>query len=291
MKDPIQPYPIRASSQAVAEAKELQTLLLAHRYGHLRRVDVARALWPSSAARVAEKMAHRTVGRLSERGWILEVFNILGGHSLMLAKTGAVQLRARGIYARQGCDMSSITSPDFFHRMLCTCYLIRRQGQGHQSFGEHAITMGQAPARCRELQSRFHKLPDGIVVVPGAERGYEHATSAADWIQAVSSRKPYEELKRIFDLARKSGAWLDDAHTVILDRVVVLYDDRTDQGKSIKQALQRYVAAREPSDPSIHSSIWLARCNIRPPLTWCGCETVDAATLLYGGRSQTDMQE
>jgi hypothetical protein len=79
----------------------------------------------------------------------------------------------------------------------------------------------------------------------------------------------------------QSGAWLDDSHTVILDRVVFVYDHRRGHEKAIANALQRYVLTR-PSDNwnVLLPSIGLARCKIRAPLVWCGNDEIDGATLL-----------
>lgn len=75
-----------------------------------------------------------------------------------------------------GLSRSSVsaiyTGPQFCHRMLGTCYLIQRQVRGHTSFGEHLMATGQAPVSVRELECRFQKVPDGLVLLPGAERGY-----------------------------------------------------------------------------------------------------------------------
>ena len=285
------PQSVRASNRAVAEDNEHSTLGLVHLYGHARRAEIARAIWPESSVRMAGKMAQRTVGRLLGRRQLVDIPNVLGGHSLVLATGGAARLRACGIDARAGGDMSSITGPQFSHRMLGTCYLIERQVQGHNSFGEHAIANGRAPVSRHELERRFHKLPDGLVLLPGVDRGYTGGL-VADWIEVEASRKPDRELRRILALAWEAGAWLDDAHTVMLDRVVFVYDDRHGHEKSITNALQQYILARPPADPSlVLSSIALARCKIRTPLVWCGCEEVDGGTLLTSGKIRANVRK
>src|SRR5712691_11465640 len=115
--------------------------------------------------------------------------------------------RDGGRYRSRGCSEMATS--------LC-----KRQVQGHISYGEHAIASGLAPVSRRELEHRFLKVPDGLVLLPGDERGYAHGGLICDWIEVEWSRKPYQELKRILDVVWQSGAWLDDSHTVMLDRVV-----------------------------------------------------------------------
>jgi hypothetical protein len=283
------PKSVRPSNRAVAEENELGALKLVHLYGHARRTEIARALWPTSSAHMSEKMAQRTIRRLTGGKELVDRDNILGGHSLVLGRGGAARLRGWGINARAGGDMSSITGTQFVHRMLGTCYLIERQIQGHSSWGEHAIASGQAPVNRLELERRFDKLPDGLVLVPAVERGYTGGL-VADWVEVEGSRKPYRELRRILALAWEAGAWLDDAHTVMLDRVVFVYDHRYDHETSITTALQQYILACPPAEPSLLlSSIVAARCQIRNPLVWCGYEEVDGNTLLGSGRLRADV--
>ena len=283
------PKSVRPSNRAVAEENEFGALKLVHLYGHARRTEIARALWPTSSAHMSEKMAQRTVGRLTDRRELIDRDNILGGHSLVLGKGGAARLRGWGINARTGGDMSSITGTQFQHRTLETCYLIERQIQGHSSWGEHAIASGQAPVSRQELERRFNKLPDGLVLVPAVERGYTGGL-VADWIEVEGSRKPYRELRRILALAWEAGAWLDDAQTVMLDRVVFVYGHRYNHETSITAALQQYIVARPPTEPGLLlSSIVAARCQIRSPLVWCGYEEVDGSTLLGSGRIGADV--
>lgn len=272
---------IRPSNRATADENELSVLKLTHDFGHVRRAEVARAIWPTSSTRMAEKMTQRTVRRLLGKSQLGEVPNILGGLSLILTKSGAARLREWDIDARQGGDMSSITGPQFYHRMLGTCYLIERQIRGHTSYGEHAIASGRAPARQDELERRFKKLPDGLVLVPGVERGYARGGLVAEWIEVESSRKPYQELRRILDVGWECGAFLDDARTIMLDRVVFVYNGRQGHEHPIAKALEQYILARRPDVPSVFlSSIALARCDIRTPLVWRGHEEIDSKVLL-----------
>ena len=274
----------RSSSRAIAENYELSVLNLVHDFGHVRRPEVARAIWPASSSRMSEKMTQRTVRRLLDRRQLAEIPNILGSLSLILTKGGAARLREWGVDARQGCDMSSITGPQFYHRMLGTCYLIERQLLGHTVHGEYAIASGRAPVRPSELESRFEKLPDGLVLVPRVERGYVSGKPVADWIEVESSRKPYQELRRILDVAWQAGAFMDDARTIVLDRVVFVYNERQRHELSIARALEKYTLDhRQEGGKTFLSSIVFVRCNIRTPLIWRGHEEIADSTLLSAG--------
>jgi hypothetical protein len=285
MMTQIPPDSIPRSSRDVAEENELSALKLVHSYGHVRRTEIACAMWPNSPAPMPTKMAQRTVRRLTRKNQLVDVPNILEGRSLLLAKNGAARLRAWGIDARRGGDMSSIMGAQFAHRMLGTCYLIDREVQGHNSFGEHAIANGQAPVSRHELERRFHKIPDGLVLLPAIDRGYAQGGLVADWIEVESARKSFKELSRILALVWQSGVWLDDSQSIMLDRVVFVYDQRQHHEETISKALARYMLAHPPGDPRLLlSGIAFARCKISAPLVWHGCDEVDGNALLDAGK-------
>jgi hypothetical protein len=229
-------------------------------------------------------MAQRTVRRLTRKKQLVDVPNILEGRSLVLAANGAARLRACGIDARRGVDMSSIMGVQFAHRMLGTCYLIDREVRGHHSFGEHAIANGQAPVSRDELERRFHKVPDGLVLLPAIDRGYAHGGLVADWIEVESARKSYKELSRILALVWQTGGWLDDSRSIVLDRVVFVYA-RQHHEEAISKALARYMLAHPPGDlRQLLSGIAFARCKTSTPLVWHGCDEVDGNALLDAGK-------
>ncbi|HEY4211611.1 MAG TPA: hypothetical protein VGM84_09040 [Steroidobacteraceae bacterium] len=273
------------SNHAIAEENELSVLKVTHVFGHTRRTEVARAIWSKSSARMADKMAQRTVRRLIDNRQLVDTPNTLGGHSLILARSGAARLRDCGIDAHQGGDMSSIMGPQFFHRTLGTCYLIHRQTQGHTVYGEHAIAIGQSFVGRQELERRFGKVPDGLVLVSARDHEHIPGRMLAEWVEVESSRKSFHELSRVLDVAWQLGGWLDDAQTVILDRVVFVYDQRQAHEQAIIQALQRYLPTQPPGNTrELLASVALARCRIRSPLIWGGCEEIDGRMLLDAGK-------
>jgi hypothetical protein len=267
----------------VADDNEMTVLVCVRFYGHLRRSEVARAVWPQSSPASARIMAQRTVKRMLKKGYLIERPNALGGMSLILAAKGVAKLRDAGLEAQEGYDLTSVTGPQFFHRTVGTRYLIERHSQGHRPYGEYAISKGWAPVGKLELAERFGKIPDGLVTVPGPDRGYAQHIVAADWVEVESSYKPEDELDRIFSVAWQVGSWLNTAETVMLDRVLFVYDIRQRHESMILNSLKRYLREHPVHNPEeILQSIALVRCELDPPLVWRGHEELDteqAATI------------
>jgi len=161
----------RPDNRIVAYQNEFKVLKLVRDFGHLRRIEVARGVWARSSLSVAETMAQRTITRLTKSGELFETSNALGGMSLVLGRRGATRLRTRDIEADAGYDLSSVKSGHFKHRSYGTRYLIERIAQGHRAFSEYALSKGWSPITRDQLAARFHKVPDGLVLVPGPERG------------------------------------------------------------------------------------------------------------------------
>jgi len=217
----------------------------------------------------ARIMSERTIRRVLRKGLLVERPNALGGRSLVLGARGVARLRDAGIDAQDGRDLSSVAGPQFFHRTLGTRYLIERTAEGHTSFGEYAISKGWGPVGRGELIERFNKIPDGIVTMPGYVRGYDTTVHAADWLEVESSFKPEEELERIFAVAWKVGGWLDHHETLLLDRVLFVYDTRQRHENAIVSSLTRYLRDHPVANEElILSSIVLIRCELSLPLVW-----------------------
>lgn len=284
--------PVAPDGRLIAEQNELSVLELVRNYGHVRRSEIARAVWPRSSALSARIMAQRTVSRVLAKSQLLERPNALGGVSLVLGARGASRLRDVGIDAQDGLDLSSVAGPQFFHRTLGTRYLIERAAAGARSYGEYALSKGWAPVGRGELIERFSKLPDGIVTVEGPERGYDKSVSAADWLEVESSFKSPEELDRIFSLAWNAGTWLDAGERVLLDRVLFVYDARQRHESAILSALGRYLRTHPVQNAAeILSSIVLVRCDIGLPLVWKGCTELTAHELLRARAPSEDVSQ
>jgi hypothetical protein len=259
----------RPDNRLIALENDLAVLKLVANYGHLRRSEIARGIWPHSTSSVAEKMAFRTVKRLIGGGHLHDRPNSLGGRSLVLTARGVGLLRSHGIEARAGHELSSVGGPHFYHRTLGSRYLIERLAQGHAALGEYALATGRGFIQRRELRDRFGKIPDGLVLIPGHERGYAPNVKAADWVEVESSFKPKQELSKIFDIAWKVGSWLDGAESVLLDRVLFVYDESQRHESSILASLERYCATH-PATESVLASIAFVRCELSLPLLWHG---------------------
>lgn len=120
------PRPVpRRSGRETARLNEFNVMKAVAQFGHLRVIELARAVWPQ--ARYGEQLARRTVARLVAQGLLLERRNALGSRSLCLTRGGAAWLDARGVEAQHTLDLSSVAGSTFFHRTLATRYLIERQ--------------------------------------------------------------------------------------------------------------------------------------------------------------------
>jgi hypothetical protein len=280
----------KPDGRVVAETNELSVLKAVRQYGHVRRTELARAVWPHSPESSARLMTQRTVKRMRDKGLLGERPNALGGRSLILTTKGVTRLREYGFDAQDGSELSSIAGPQFFHRTMGTCYLIERGARGHTPLGEYALSRASRPIGRTELAERFRKLPDGIVLVPGQERGYDKTVNAADWIEVESSYKPDDEIARILEIAWKTGSWLNTAETVLLDRVVFVYNTKQRHETTILNSLRRYLKDHPIENRDIIlGSIVFARCNVDIPLVFRGYEELTALELLRD--KGTDPQE
>jgi hypothetical protein len=265
---------------SLAEQNELAVLNLVHMYSHLRRIEIARGVWKDARPREADKMAERTIKSLRRRKELLTRINPFGGLSFTLGGRGTKRLRCYGYAAPRGrCSRALYLDPQFSHRMLGARYLIERSTQGHEAYGEYALDRGWTPIPRRELGPRFARSPDGVVLVPGQERGRDASIRAADWVEVVSSLKVSAELAQIFHVARNVGAWLVPER-VMLDRVVLVYNDFYRYERTIFKALQRYLLAHPTARDALLPNIVLARCRIEPRLTWSGHDEIDCARML-----------
>lgn len=278
--------------RVIAERNELSVLELVRNYGHVRRSEIARAIWPESSELSAKLMTQRTITRILKKGLLLERPNALGGKSLVLGARGVAKLKEMGIDAQDGLDLSSVAGPQFFHRTLGTRYLIERAAQGHSAYGEYALSKGWAPVARTEFIERFGKIPDGIVTVPAQTRGYDTNAVVTDWLEVESSFKSPEELDRIFGIAWQTGAWLNSAESVMLDRVLFVYDSRQRHEHAIINALARYLKEHHtPNEQIILSSIILVRCEISIPLVWRKHEEFTALELLNKTNESEEPQQ
>jgi hypothetical protein len=229
------------------------------------------------------KVARRVVRRLLESGLIIERANSLAGHSLVLSNRGALRLQAIEVEARSGYDLSNVAGPQFFHRTLGTCYLLERAALGDEVCGEYAINTGRGLVGRDELSERFSKVPDGLATVPGQARGLDPALRAADWTEVESSYKRASDLDRIWGVAYRVGEYLNVCETVVLDRVIIVYDATQRHERMLLKHLGRYLREHPASNTeAILDSIVLVSCNIALPLVFKGYTERTALDILSG---------
>jgi hypothetical protein len=280
---PIAYNPTTVDGRSVADKNEIDVLKAVRYFGHLRRTEVARAVWPRSSHRSAYLMAHRTVKRMLKKGYLLERANTLGGISLVLASRGVARLRECDISAVEGYDMSSISGPQFFHRTVGTCFLIDRSRNDEMVFGEYAINRNWSPLSVDVLKRHYQKIPDGVTVAEGSARGYAPGFRALDWVEVESAFKPEAELQKIIRIGLRLPEPVPDTKNLVLDQVVFVYDTRQGHEPRILRTLRAYLREHpEANDPERLSHIVFARAHIDVPMQWHGVSEHTAWELLNG---------
>jgi hypothetical protein len=201
-----------------------------------------------------------------------------GSVSLKVSRRGHARLRSHNIGAWEGYDLGCEEMMQFVERCFATNYLIGREHLGYHSFGVHALTTGLAPISQEQLRESLGMAPDGLVVGPGYERGYDTHVLAADWVQVLIRDKPQTEYDRLFAVAR-TVSWLDAREIMRLDRMVLLVDANMPTEKAVIDALRHHLATH----PAVGGSplrLAIVRCEVGFPLVWKGCEEVDCVHML-----------
>jgi hypothetical protein len=282
--------PTDKDGRSVADQNEVEVLKAVRYFGHLRRTEVARAVWPRSSHRSAYLMAHRTVKRMLEKGLLLERANTLGGLSLVLASRGVQRLALQNISAVEGYDMSSISGPQFFHRTVGTCFLIDRSRNAEMVFGEYAINRNWSPLTLDQLKQDYKKIPDGITVASGSARGYSDSYRALDWIEVESAFKPEAELLKVIRLGLRLPEPVPRAQNLVFDQAVFVYDTRQGHEARILRTLRSFLREHpELNDPERLSHIVFARAHIDVPMQWHGVSEHTAWELLNGEPEEDEL--
>jgi hypothetical protein len=284
---PLPYHPTAIDGRSVAEINDFRVLSALRLFGHLRRQELAMAIWPKSSPKSAYVMACRTIKRLLEAGAIMERPNTLGGKSLMLGSRGVVRLRDQDVVAQEGYDLA-VDGPQFFHRTLGTAYLLEKAKRGHEVFGEYALLKGWAPVLKEEFRERFGKIPDGLILYPGELLGLVGGIRAADWIEVESAYKSYDELKKALSVLVKSSD-LNKTGSVMLHKLVFVFDGRQKHDRWITRAIKQFLKESPSLNPDVVlPEIILAKCFIDPPFAWHGVVETSAYDLL---RNSSDTDE
>ena len=252
---------------------ELSFLNLVHRYGHIRHPDLGRALWPNSTRRTVKALTGRLAARLLESKQVIRTVNPLGSYSYLLTAVGANRL---GLSleddVRSGRNVTSVAGTQFFHRALGTRYLIEREITGAVSCGEYAVYRGLGGLTREYFAKRFKKVPDGLVFVPGHERGHDADVILVDWVEVENFYKPPAERNKILALSSQLGTWLDRDRKILLDRIVIVHSVLNSHQGSLMKGIARYVRDHEIRNPDILSAIMIAECDVGLPFVWRGFE-------------------
>lgn len=251
--------PKQPTSRERALANRLRALGAVAEHGHLRCADLA-TCWPG--AKYGEQMAQRTVRGLVESGELMPRRNGDGGLSYVLTRVGAAALEVRGIAARHGLDLASVSGPTFTHNALTARWCLHKRSQGFETFTEYALMNGQAPVTAQQLLKRYGKLPDAVLV-----RGERL------WLaETESAPKSTQELLRIAALVEHIGRKVHPELPHVLAGLFLVFDGSQNHGARIAKAAaerwQRYSAADREL---LASRVTLARVDLGLPLVWRGC--------------------
>lgn len=272
---------IRKSGRTVKYENELEVLKAIRFFGHLRRAELAMAVWTKSAPKSAYLMACRTVSALKKAGALLERPNILGGTSLILSAKGVSRLLSEDISATEGYELA-FDGPQFFHRTLGTCYLLEKARSGDRVYGEYSILKGWSPLDRTETRIKYSKAPDGLIVYSGAELGYRAGINVADWVEIESAFKSYKNIKKALDILIKDSQ-LDSKGNLFLNKIVFVFDSRQKHERQILRYIVRFLKEnkhRNLDENHFLSQIIFARCYVDIPFAWRGVSEHTAKDLM-----------
>lgn len=237
---PIPYFPTRKDGRHVKRVNEFKVLKVLRLFGHLRRQEIAAAVWPASSGPSGYIMACRTIKALLEQELILKRKNTLATDSFVLASKGVSALHLEEeLIAQEGYTLA-FDGPQFFHRTLGTTYLLEKARSGHEVFGEYAVIKGLAPVTREFLRGKFKKIPDGLVVYSSQLMGYKEGFRAADWVEVESAYKNYDELEKILALLTKNSE-LTAKGNLVINKLVFVYDSRQKHDRFILRAAKQFL--------------------------------------------------
>lgn len=256
---PAAPPQKQPTSRERASANRLRVLQAVAESGHLRCADLA-TCWPR--AKYAEQMAQRTVRALVETGELLARRNAHGGLSYVLTRPGAAALEVRGIPARHGLDLASVSGSTFTHFCLTSRWARHMRAQGFQTFTEYALQSGLAPVTVQHLLKRYGKLPDAVLV--RGDKLYLVETEAAP--------KSMQELHRIVALVEHVGCKVHAQLPFTLAGLFIVFDaEQNHAARVAKAARERWARYSAADQATLAGRIMLARVSLGLPLVWRGC--------------------
>jgi hypothetical protein len=246
--------PKQPTSRERAAANRHRVLRMVAEHGHLRCSDLA-TCWPG--AKYAEQMAQRTVRGLVAAGELMPRRNCHGGLSYVLTRVDAAALEVRGIAARHGLDLASVSGPTFTHNALTARWCLHKRGEGFQTFTEYALmnanTSGQAPVTAQQLLKRYGKLPDAVLM-----RGDRL------WLaETESAPKSTQELMRIAALVEHVGRKVHPELPHVLAGLFIVFDGSQNHAARItKAARERWARYSAADQATLAGRITLARVDL-----------------------------
>lgn len=263
--------PTQSDGRKVAQNNELQVLKAVRHFGHLRRHEIAMAVWPKSSNESAYIMASRTVKRLLDKGLLLEKPNSLNGYSLVLTTKGAGLLKTHGLPTTEGYDLA-LRGAHLNHRYTGTCYLLEKARAGDAIYGEYAIMKGWSPMSRTAARERYGKIPDGFVMTSGTLHGYSANVKVLDWVEVEVGYKPYAEIEPILRLLTVSPEMNHDG-SLMLGKLIFAYDSHYPHDRRMLTYLRRFLRENPQLDgATVLKEVVLARCYIDLPFVWRGVE-------------------
>jgi hypothetical protein len=266
------------STQAMADVNDCRVLAALARMGHLRLTEIARAGWPASTVASGSVSADKTLKRLVKRGHVLKKRNCMGSSSYVLTMGGVARLRRVGIVAVVG-EGITVHSPQFMHQTLCARYLLERSAvDGAEVWGGYAVGSGRAPVPYRELKKRFGKLPDGFIapLIPGGVPG-----AVLDWVEVEQSIKGTSDVLRVVRMGTHAGKFLDEAGTIKLGRVVIVYSTRQGHESAMLKGLETLLTDLTAQHAeALLAALVFVRCEFDPGVhQWKSCTEVPVAVV------------
>jgi hypothetical protein len=304
-------FPTQINGRRKGDENELMALIALHKFGHLRRRELGRLLWPATSQETRRKMAERVVRRLRHGMLIEGKQNMVNEQSFLLTSRGAKrlnQLRAALGSCSAGADLTSVKGKQFFHRMLGANYLITRANQGDAVFSELDITRGLFPVSRSSLEQRYAKVPDAFVVhghgrltsveslLCWSPEVYPAAQHSVDWVEVEQAYKSKAELRNIFTtVAVRLGATMTPENAdekdrtigpLVMNRLLLVYDVLDGHEARILEALQEFLDELHFADEAMLGNflddLVLVRCVIDKPYVWVSSTEVTAHELFNG---------
>lgn len=165
--------------------KALELLELTNRFGSLLTTQIARKLYPVIKLDSAQRQTQRLVKALVEQGMILAKRTTkFEAQEIALAEKGARTLRAHGIPAKSGKDLTAGR-----HRKAINEALINAMLKGYHVFTEHEILTDKAP--CKEYNG---KIADGLLY-----KREEDGSISATWLEVEATRRGGRDLNSLCD--------------------------------------------------------------------------------------------